>query len=455
MTLIHTLAAFVLALGLLVFFHELGHYLAARWAGVKVLKFSVGFGKPLLKWTTGPDKTEWCISAIPLGGYVKMLNEQGGDEVLPEDRHREFGRQSVFKRSVIVLAGPVANFLLAIVLYAAVGWAGLTEPAAILEPVEQSAAQAAGLQPGDKVIALDGKSISNWNELRIRMLDAVVDKRVVKLDLESATRVKTISIDTGKLPAGEVERDFMRSLGLELASGRVLLGATAEGGSAKLAGLQSGDHVVSVDGVPIRRAKVLIDAIRQKAAQPMRFEIDRMVDGKLQTQQIVVTPNPTQIEEAGKPISVGRIGAAVTQEVAKVTVQHGIFDGLVYGAKQTWDMSIFSLRMLVKMFTGDLSWKNLSGPVTIADYAGQTARIGWQAYLGFLALISVSLGVLNLLPVPVLDGGHLVYYAAEAVRGRPVSERTMALTQRIGMGLISAMMVVALFNDIVRVFSPG
>jgi regulator of sigma E protease len=447
-----TLVAFLFALALLIFVHELGHYSVARWCGVKVLRFSIGFGKPLLRFTVGADRTEWTISPIPLGGYVRMLDEREGGpgSVDAHEVHRAFNRQSLGKRAAIVIAGPLANFVLAIGLYAALGMVGIEEPAAALgEPVAGSQAAAAGLRAGDRVTAIDGREIRSMPEFRLRLIDAVVEKREARLVVQRDGRPLQVALDTGGLGSGELDKDFMRSLGLEIAGGVVSIGSVSPDGSAAKAGLLAGDEIVSVDGRPLGRATDLIEVLRENAGREVALSIRRASA----EQRIVVVPQAQRSdrpEDAGR--SVGRIGAALQNRVEMVRVDHGPIDAIGYGARQTWDMSWFSLRMLGKMLTGDLSWRNLSGPVAIADYAGQSAKVGAFAYVAFLALISVSLGVLNLLPVPVLDGGHLVYYGLEAIKGRPLSERFMQVTQKAGLAAIVGLMAVALFNDLSRLF---
>jgi regulator of sigma E protease len=447
-----TLVAFLFALALLIFVHELGHYSVARWCGVKVLRFSIGFGTPLLRWTVGPDRTEWTISPIPLGGYVRMLDEReaGPGSVAEHEAHRAFNRQSLGKRAAIVVAGPVANFLLAIGLYAALGMAGIEEPAAVLgQPAAGTQAAAAGIVHGDRVVEIDGRAVRSLGELRLRLIDAVVERRPARLVVQRDGSPLRVALDTGGLPEGEIEKDFMRTLGLELAGGSVSIGSVLPDGSAAKAGLQAGDEVLAVEGRTVTRAADLIDVLRARAEREVPLTIRR---SGLE-QRIVVVPQAQRsdrAEDAGRTI--GRIGASLQNRVEMVRIDHGPLDALVYGMRQTWDMSWFSLRMLGKMVLGELSWRNLSGPVAIADYAGQSAKVGVFAYVAFLALISVSLGVLNLLPVPVLDGGHLVYYGLEAIKGRPLSERFMQVTQKAGLAAIVGLMAVALFNDLSRLF---
>lgn len=448
-----TILSFLLALTLLIFVHEMGHYLAARYFDVKVLRFSIGFGKPLLSWKVGPDRTEWTIAAIPLGGFVAMLDEraQGADEISAEDLPRSFTRQSLFARSVIVLGGPMANFLLAIFLYAVLGWIGVQEPSAIVaQPSMNTPAAQAGLQRGDRIESIDGDEIRSWNDVRLKLLEPVIERGLTPIQITRDGGQSSLMLDASSLPKGAAEQDFMRLLGVEIASGKVLLGQLSPDGAAAASGLQPGDQVIAVGGQTISRARQMITTIRQNPGKEVMFVVSRN-GAEL---QISVSPAPvdsSDVDAVGGKI--GLIGASLQDKVAMELVRHGPIEALVIGSSKTWEMSAFSLRMFGKMLTGELSIKNLSGPVTIAGLAGDTARVGWYAYLSFLALISISLGVLNLLPIPVLDGGHLVYYGLEAIRGRPLSDRVMEFTQKIGVGVIMAMMSLALFNDFVRLFA--
>ncbi len=442
-----TVIAFLVALTVLIFVHESGHYWVARRCGVKVLRFSIGFGKPLLRWRVGRDRTEWTLSAIPLGGYVRMLDERelADEPIDPRELPRAFNRQSLPKRAAIVAAGPIANFVLAIALYWLLNIVGVQEPAAIVDrPVAGSAAEAAGVRAGDRVVAVDGHTVRSWNEVRLQLLDAVIEHRPVRLAVERDGAPLVLALDAARVPSSEIERDFLRMLGLELAVGRVTLASVLPGEGADAAGLKPGDQILAVDGVPVRRSGELIERIRDSAGRALRFEVLR--DGVTIDMSVV----PQARTDPAESRAVGRIGAGLSNQVTMVDVRYGPIESLGRGVQQTWDMSVFSLRMLGKMVTGQLSWRHLSGPVAIADFAGQSARVGWFAYVSFLALISISLGVLNLLPIPVLDGGHLVYYALEALKGRPLSERFLVLTQRAGLAAIGLLMAVALFNDISR-----
>jgi regulator of sigma E protease len=452
MSFIQTIASFLFALTILIFVHEYGHYWVAKKCNVKILRFSIGFGPVLFSRKRGPDQTEWSFSAIPLGGYVRMLDERElSTTISPEDLPRAFTQQSLLKRSAIVIAGPLANFLLAIALYAVLSWVGVTEPVAKLdEPIAATVAAKSGLVRGDTVVAVDGASVKSWNDFRLKMLEGAIERRDIVLDVmrgsDSASR--TFKVDASGLAAGEIEKDFLKILGIELQLGELNVNQIMAGGRAEAGGLKTGDVVLAVNGEPVARSRSLIDKIRVNPEKPLTLTVKR--DGV--EQAIVVTPNAVDEADAKTGVSskVGKIGAGLQNKVDTALISYGPLESLKEGVVKTWDMSIFSLRMMGKMVVGQLSLRNLSGPISIADYAGQSARVGWYAYVAFLALISISLGVLNLMPIPVLDGGHLVYYALEALKGKPLSEKFMSLTQKAGVGVVLLMMVVAIFNDLNR-----
>jgi regulator of sigma E protease len=452
MSFIQTIASFLFALTILIFVHEYGHYWVAKKCNVKILRFSIGFGPVLFSRKRGPDQTEWSFSAIPLGGYVRMLDERElSTTISSEDLPRAFTQQSLLKRSAIVIAGPLANFLLAIALYAVLSWVGVTEPVAKLdEPIAATVAAKSGLIRGDTVIAVDGAAVKSWNDFRLKMLEGSIERRDIVLDVMrgSDSAPRTFKVDASGLAAGEIEKDFLKILGIELQLGELNVNQIMAGGRAEAGGLKTGDVVLAVNGEPVARSRSLIDKIRVSPEKALTLTVKR--DGV--EQAIVVTPNA--VDEAdpktGESSKVGKIGAGLQNKVDTALISYGPLDSLKEGVVKTWDMSIFSLRMMGKMVIGQLSLRNLSGPISIADYAGQSARVGWYAYVAFLALISISLGVLNLMPIPVLDGGHLVYYALEALKGKPLSERFMSLTQKAGVGVVLLMMVVAVFNDLNR-----
>ncbi|MBK7956057.1 MAG: RIP metalloprotease RseP [Candidatus Accumulibacter sp.] len=450
---LYYLAAFALILGILVVVHEFGHYLAARWAGVKVLRFSVGFGKPLWARRFGQDGTEWAIAAFPLGGYVKMLDEREG-EVPPQDLHRSFNRQPVQRRMVIVAAGPAANFLLAIVLYWGLFWHGTEEFRPILgAPVIASPAAAAGFEDGELVLQVGGEKVQTWQEMRWRLLQGAADQAQVDLEVINPRHEIAIRrLDVSAVRNSGWEGDALERLGLGLFRPRLppVLGRVTPGSAADAAGLLSGDEILSIDGQAIASWAEVVKAVRGSPEKALSLEVLRA------GARVRMTVTPAAVEERGNEI--GRIGAAVidngeAREAMMITVSYGPVAALSKAVAETWDKSAFTLLMMGKMITGEVSWRNISGPVTIADYAGQSARLGIDYYLKFLALVSISLGVLNLLPIPILDGGHLLYYLVEIIKRGPVSERTMEIGQQIGLTLLIMLMAFAFYNDINRLFS--
>ena len=453
MSLVQTVLAFLVALGVLIVVHEYGHYLAARICNVKVLRFSIGFGRPLAVWRRGRDATEWAIAAVPFGGYVKMLDEREGP-VEPQELARAFNRQSVWRRFFIVAAGPVFNFLFAIAVYAGLFMHGLPEARPVAaEPPAGSLAHAAGVRAGDTVRAAGGKSVATWQELRWRVIQAALERESLPLEVaRERGELVTLTLDLGAFPAADVESDALERIGLRLYRPPLepLLGTVVPGSAAERAGLRAGDRVTQAGGKPVAVWDDLVRAVREHPGRPLRLAVER--EGAHLSLEVV----PEAVSSGATRI--GRIGAAPRVDAAHVErilvrVQHGPLEALAKGCEKTWEIALFSLKMLGKMLLGEVSWKHLSGPVTIADYAGQSAQMGWISYATFLALISVSLGVLNLLPVPLLDGGHLMYYAVEIIRGSPVSERAMELGQRVGLALLLFMMAFAFYNDLNRLFS--
>ena len=450
MNLLTTIAAFSFALGVLIVVHELGHYFVARWCGVKVLRFSLGFGRPLLCLKRGRDNTEWVLATFPLGGYVKMLDEREG-EVAPADLPRAFNRQSVTRRILIVLAGPVANFLLAILLYWVVFVSGIPGLRPVIGGVlPESAAAQAQLATGDVIVKVGSQAVSTWQDARWHLLQYAVDRKPVSLEVHNERgEIHWRSLDLSVLNAESLDGDFLRTLGFARLQPPLppVIGRLIAGGAGERAGLLADDQVLAVDGVAIARWDELVSVISSNPGKRLVFDLRR------QEQRVQMPVTPDAVLE--KSVSIGRIGAAPridrnAMQKYMVEVRYGPLESLGKALQRTWETSIFSLQMLGKMLVGEVSLKNLSGPITIADYAGQSAQVGWISYVVFLALISISLGVLNLLPVPLLDGGHLMYYMLEIFKGSPLSEKTMAVGQQIGMALLLVLMVFAIYNDITR-----
>jgi len=453
MTLLTTLLAFVIALGSLILFHELGHYLVARSLGVKVLRFSIGFGRPLLSRTYGADRTQWVIAAFPLGGYVKMVDEREG-KVAPEDLPRAFNRQSVWRRFAIVVAGPAANFLLAIAIYWVLFMSGMPGLRPILnEPPPATPAHVAGFHEGDTLLRIGAEPVATWQDARWLLLQHAVNRSAVKIETSDRKGyIEVRTLDLSSLTSEDLDSDFLRAAGLLRFNPPLppVLGQVIEGAPAQKAGLREGDRVVAIDGVAVSEWQDVVGAVRERPDAALVLEVER--DGT----RLQVKVMTEAVNEGGR--SIGRMGAAPkvdpqSMRAMLTEVRYGVGESLVRAVAKTWETSLFSLRMLGKMLTGHISLKNLSGPITIADYAGQSAQVGWIAYLSFVALISISLGVLNLLPVPLLDGGHLMYYTIEILKGRPVSERAMQIGQHVGMAVLFTLMLLALFNDVNRLIS--
>jgi regulator of sigma E protease len=456
MILIQTILAFFVVLGTLVVVHELGHYWVARWCGVKVLRFSVGMGKVIFSRRFGPDQTEWAVSALPLGGYVKMLDarEQDLANLPAEDLKREFTRQTVWRRIAIVAAGPIANFLLAILIFAGLYSYGIPEPTTKLRAVpERSIAYQAGLRGGELITAVNGEPVEIWSDLRWKLIQLAVEKKPAQLDVQrpnpgpsAGNLLDTVIVPMDSLAAEDLEGDFLGKLGLDLARPKAVLGKILPGGPAHHAGLQEGDLILDVNGAPVADGLAFVEMVRASPGKPLK--IGGVRAGR-QEFNVAIIPQ-TQIKDGR---TFGRIQAEVPMMPEMIIAGAPPFKALGKAAQKTWDTSALTLKMLGKMLIGEVSLKNITGPITIADYAGQTARVGLISFLSFIAFISISLGVMNLLPIPVLDGGLLLYYSLEVLTGRPVSERFGDIAQRAGLGILMTLMIVAVFNDIVRLIS--
>ena len=448
-----TVLAFILTLGVLITIHEYGHYRVAVACGVKVLRFSVGFGRVLWRRQATPESTEFVLCMLPLGGYVKMLDEREGP-VASDQLGSSFNRKPLWQRTAIVAAGPIANLLLAVLLYATAHWIGVDEPKALIgPPAASSLAEGAGLRAGDwaREASSDG---TDWHELRSmtdlrwELTQSVVRGERLHLTVTDraghARRNVVLGLDT--LGTSELDAKTMQRIGLTSPFSEPVLGDVKAGSAGAQAGLHAGDRVLRIDATEVIDGSMVRDLIRASgrggSAHPMQWRVERAG----QVLDIAVTP--AVVKEGGQAI--GRIGVFPGQPYEMVNVRYGALEGLSQAVTQTWQMSALTLKMLAKMVTGQASLKNLSGPLTIADVAGQSVRLGLAYYLGFLAVVSIGLGVLNLLPLPVLDGGHLMYYLFEGVTGRPVSELWLERLQRGGVAIMLMMMSLALYNDVAR-----
>ncbi len=446
-----TILAFIVTLAILIVVHEYGHYKVARLCGVKVLRFSVGFGRTL--WRRQSGDTEFVVAALPLGGYVKMLDERE-EAVPPGELDQAFNRKSLKQRAAIVAAGPAANLILAVLLYAAQNWIGVEEPKAVLSaPVAGSLAERAGLRSGDWVQRWsregsdESRDVRSMTDLRWQIMQAALDGERLRLEVSDAagrgTRPVTLALDSAA--KREVDGKFLTQVvGLAPPYAPPVMGDPVAGGPAEKAGLKNGDVVLRVDGQSIGDAHQLRTLIRplsaDGSAKPMRWTVQR--NGT--TQELTVQPRV--MSDNGQRF--GRIDAVIGNLPEVVTVRTGVWAGLARGASLTWEQSVLTVKMFGRMLIGQASLKNISGPITIADYAGQSAERGIAYYIGFLALVSVGLGVINLMPVPMLDGGHLMYYLFEGLTGRPVPDSWLVWLQRAGAAVLLMMMTLAFYNDL-------
>lgn len=447
---IYMVFAFVVAISVLVVVHEFGHYWVARRLGVKVLRFSVGFGKPLWSRRLGRDKTEWAIAAIPLGGYVKMLDEREG-KVAKRDLARAFNRQPIPKRIAIVLAGPFFNFAFAILAYSFLLMAGVEGIRPMVGQVApNSLAERAGFQSGDELMSVDNYKIESWDQRRLYLYERALDRATVRFTVTDKNRIKQERLlDLSSLSAADVGAGLLeRQIGLfpALPEPEPVIGSLEENGVAAQAGIKVGDRIVAIDGRPVSTWQAVVTAISTRAGETLK--VRAMRDGA--TQEFSVTPQGVDV--GGQRI--GRIGVGVQRPELPadmlVWVQHGPFAAIGEGIDTTWRMSSLTLKMLAKMLVLEVSTETISGPLTIAQYAGASAQIGFERFIQFLAVVSISLGVLNLLPVPVLDGGHLLFYIIEGIRGRPLSDAALHWGQQIGIVLLIALMALAFYNDFTR-----
>jgi regulator of sigma E protease len=460
-----TFIAFIVTIGLLVTIHEYGHFQVARWCNVKVLRFSVGFGKPLWKKTFGKDKTEFVLAAIPLGGFVKMLDErelkverEQNLDVMPAsyseaELQRAFNRQNVWKRIAIVSAGPIANLLLAILLYWLLFMQGVTGMRPIVgDVVKNSLAASASLKKGEVIQSIAGNPVKTWTDARWILLEQSLENKNVTIEALSPDNVLHVHTLSFSGINSDPEIDILEKVGLGMFKPNIpaVIGETLPGSAAEKANFKADDKILSINGVDMRDWESVVAKVKASPNKPLQVKIERVQE--LRTIAVV----PEQVIENNQ--SFGRLGASVkldqkTLNEFLIEIQYSPLQSLQKAILKTWDTAIFSLKMLARMITGQVSIKGISGPVTIATFAGESANLGLNTFLSFLALVSISIGVLNLLPIPVLDGGHLMYYIVEILKGSPVSDQTMLVGQKIGFVLLGLLMTIAIFNDFSRLFT--
>ncbi|MDH5445863.1 MAG: RIP metalloprotease RseP [Gammaproteobacteria bacterium] len=449
---IYTLLAFIVAISILVAVHEFGHFWVAKKMGVKVLRYSIGFGRPLWKKSYGPDQTEYVVAALPLGGYVKMLDEREG-EVLDTEKHRAFNNQTVSKRIAIVAAGPIFNFIFAALAY----WLMLSIGVNGLKPVigdidNNSVLATAGFNPGDEIVEINDRSTPIWDVAIQELVIAALNKEsaTVAVSKGDGFLIKK-TIDFQSLDDYDEPEQALKALGLKPWRPHVdaVVGKVLNDSPASSSGLIGGDKIVAVDGQTINDWYGLVEYVSSRPEQKIVFTIIR----NNAKQSISITP--TLIERGNKKIGqigIGPAGNAVIPEDMKREYQYPYLSGLTHSLEKVWRNSVLTLKMIGKLITGEVSIKNLSGPINIAVYAGYSASAGLARFLDFLAIVSISLGVINLLPIPLLDGGHLMNYLIEIIKGKPVSENFEMLGQRIGIVIIVMMMALAIGNDLTRIF---
>ena len=450
---LQSILAFIVAIGVLVTVHEFGHFWVARRMGVKVLRFSVGFGKPLWSWRSARDQTEYVVAALPLGGYVKMLDEREG-EVAEHELEQSFNRKSVWRRFAIVAAGPAFNFLFAIIAYYLIFLVGVGGLRPLIgEVAVPSPAHTAGIQQKDLILGVNGIETPTWEKARFTLLEQAVDaERIVLRVRGEDLQISDKTLDIGDLEFLQRDQiDLMGDLGLSSWQPNLppIIAEVIPGGAAERAGLEEGDKILSLGGSEIENSRQWVDMIRANPLTAMPLRVLR--DGS----EVDLVLTPESRSEDGQEY--GFIGIRSRVEVPEslrremtVVERYGPLEGMAAALDKTWRMTWLTLRVLGKLVTGEASVRNLSGPITIAQYAGITASIGIEQFLSFLAIISISLGVLNLLPVPMLDGGHLFYYLVEMLKGSPVSEQTEVIGQKIGIVLLFCLMSIAIYNDLLR-----
>ena len=444
-----TIVTFLIAISVLIAIHEFGHFWVAKRLGVKVLRYSIGFGKPLWKKTAGADQTEYVVASLPLGGYVKMLDEREG-EVAESERHRAFNQQHVWKRFAIVFAGPAFNFVFAFFAYWVVSVLGITGVKPIIGDIyKESPAALAGLERGMEIVAVDDRPTPIWDAVFQEAILKLVDKETLVVTATDKYGIeRKFNLDISKLDLDKDTKQLFKALGIKRYQQPVppIIGKVIENNPAALAGIKKDDRIIAIDNIKMNSWQEVADYIRVKPGEKLRFKIER--NGNQEDIELIAGSVDIDGEIIGRA---GFINKPVPLDESLKAIQRlGFWEAIPYSVDKTWNMSIMTLKLLGKILIGDVSVKNISGPLNIAVVVGKSADLGLVYFLTVMAVVSVSLGVLNLLPVPVLDGGHLLFYVVEMVKGSPVSETIEALAQRFGIALLLMLMLLALYNDIMR-----
>jgi len=445
---LYTVLSFLVAISILIAFHEFGHYWVAKRLGVKVLRYSIGFGKPLWRKTAGPDNTEYVIAALPLGGYVKMLDEREG-EVAESEKHRAFNRQKIWKRFAIVFAGPAFNLILGILAFALVAFAGSKgDKSLIAGIIPDSPAAVAGLQKGMQINSVNGWKTSTWDAVFQEALPALVKSSQLTLEAGNENGIQhsyTINLQ-GTNPNQNLTRPFL-SMGIRLFLIPPIVGSVTDEAPAKVAGLKAGDRIEQIDNRPIDHWSDIGDYVSKHPDQSITIKVKRGDQ--------VLSINTRTYSKDVKGQKYGLLGIATPDKLdiprpEQVVQKYDLPDSFIYALHRTWTITTVTLRAMWLIASTRMSASNISGPISIAVTAGESASLGWDRYVIFLALVSISLGILNLLPIPILDGGHLMYYVYEMISGKPVSETVEFIGQRIGIALLLMLMTLAFYNDIMR-----
>jgi len=441
------LLAFIVAISVLVAVHEFGHYIVGRWCGMKVLRFSIGFGKPVWTKIAGQDRTEYCVSAIPLGGYVKFLDEREGP-IDPEDQGRAFNHRPIASRIAVLLAGPFFNFLFAIVAYWVLFINGVpTMKPAVGEVAEGTYAAEAGLVFGDRILKVGDRSATDWETALVSMLDEMVSDGRVPLELEGVDGwVRETTIDVGDNASRLTEPGMLfDGLGFQPWQPPAIVGSVTDDGAAKAGGIEAGDRITAIAGESVVTFRDLQQIVKARPGETVTIEVIR------RNSQLSRDVTLGSQEQDG--VVTGLLGVGLSNDAADYWYvrKYGPLPAIGQAIERSWTSIGFTVRMLSRMVTGDVSIKNISGPINIAQYAGNSAAAGLNAFLNFLALVSISLGVLNLLPIPILDGGQIVYQSIEGLKGSPLSEEAQILGQKVGIFALLLLMSFAFYNDIARI----